>query len=72
MQKVAGWTWHCNSLNTSLIEDFITHCSSRFAPGCSHALSSSIEASATSVVADTLWVIEGVIELTSCRYHHCD
>ena len=63
-------TWHSRSLNMALIEDYLTHCSDHFTPGVFSPPHSPPDPLAADMVRDVLWVVSGVIELTSTRYHH--
>ena len=70
--KVESHSWHAASLNTALIEDYITHCSDHFLSGARTVVVLALEPLTAEVLESVLWVVSGVIELTSSRYHHRD
>lgn len=68
--KVETLAWHATSLNTALIEDYVTHCSDHFTPGARALALSRLDPLAADTLQNVLWVVSGVVELTSTRYHH--
>ena len=70
MAKVETLTWHATSLNTALIEDYVTHCSDHFTPGARALVLSRLDPLAADTLQNVLWVVSGVVELTSTCYHH--
>ena len=72
MSRLQSMQWSVDALNSSLLEDYCNAIYSHFSQdGASRRSFAIVETRRSQIIADVLWIVEGVLVLTGSRYRPC-
>ena len=68
---IASMNWSNNVMNVDIIRDYLTNAYSRFSQDSKILhFEFSLDSKKQQVIEDIIWIVKGIVELTSSRYHH--
>ena len=73
ISRLQSMNWSVDALNTSLLEDYCNAIYSHFSHdgAFKRVLFKLIETHRSQMIADVVWIVEGVLVLTGSRYRPC-